>query len=247
MAWFLVLICEWAVGEEASRPCKTPSENEIGEAIPGSVSCFFLYGFHFNGYFFPSKLMWNECCWNGLMHTVSPPSLHLGIILICRKKNMSSSNKMWHFADLMVNTLYRVSLNGRTFKVSCCHMVPLEKQRQISHLVQPTATRSISYVIERCQAGFYLCHVLHYLCSLFVEHYACLTEKDGQNSISDLTHARASSNPPLTNSSSDLISSSKRQKNLYLNLVHFNSTPKVPWEKTELNWDKLIQHPEKWI
>lgn len=45
-------------------------------------------------------------------------------------------------------------------------------------------------------------------------------------------------NPPLTNSSSDLISSSKRQKNLYLNLVHFNSTPKVPWEK---NWIKLRQ------
>lgn len=77
-----------------------------------------------------------------------------------------------------------------------------------------------------------------------MKHYV-LCEKDGQNSISDITHM--SSNPPLTNSSSDLISSSKRQKNLYLNLVHFNSTPKVPLEKTELNWDKLIQHPEKWI
>lgn len=73
--------------------------------------------------------------------------------------------------------------------------------------------------------------------------FACA--KGGQNSISNLTHMIP--NPPLTNSSSDLISSSKRQKNLYLNLVHFSSTPKVPWEKTELNWDKLIQHPEKWI
>lgn len=50
--------------------------------------------------------------------------------------------------------------------------------------------------------------------------------KGGQNSISKLTHMIP--NPPLTNSSSDLISGSKRQKNLYLNLVHFNSTPKVP-------------------
>lgn len=50
--------------------------------------------------------------------------------------------------------------------------------------------------------------------------------KAGQNSIFNLTHMIP--NPPLTNSSSDLISGSKRQKNLYLNLVHFNSTPKVP-------------------
>lgn len=69
--------------------------------------------------------------------------------------------------------------------------------------------------------------------------------KGGQNSISNLTHMIP--NLPLTNSSSDLISGSKRQKNLYLNLVHFSSTPKVPQEKTELNWDNLIQHPERWI
>lgn len=46
------------------------------------------------------------------------------------------------------------------------------------------------------------------------------------------------SQAPLTNSSSDLIPGSKRQKNLYLNLVHFNSTPEVPWEK---NWIKVRQ------
>lgn len=46
------------------------------------------------------------------------------------------------------------------------------------------------------------------------------------------------SQPPLTNSSSDLILGSKRQKNLYLNLVHFNCTPEVPWEK---NWIKVRQ------
>lgn len=46
------------------------------------------------------------------------------------------------------------------------------------------------------------------------------------------------SQPPLTSSSSDLIPGSKRQKNLYLNLVHFNCTPKVPWEK---NWIKVRQ------
>lgn len=46
------------------------------------------------------------------------------------------------------------------------------------------------------------------------------------------------SQPPLTNSSSDVIPGSKRQKNLYLNLVHFNSTPEVPWEK---NWIKVRQ------
>lgn len=55
-----------------------------------------------------------------------------------------------------------------------------------------------------------------------------------QNSLS--THMI--SQPPLTNSSSDLIPGSKRQKNLYLNLVHFNSTPEVPWEK---NWIKVRQ------
>lgn len=66
------------------------------------------------------------------------------------------------------------------------------------------------------------CSFMFYLCREFMEG-RCLTCR--QNSISNLTHM-IPPNPPLTDSSSHLILSSKRQKNLYLNLVHFNSHSK---------------------